>query len=110
VNQATIPHKLPTLKSRHFILLAWMLLTAQLSSQLHLLEHLEHADHDEHGQEVCQLCILGADLGHGSIDTVVTSSAPLQTAWLSNVTCNNFTPALLTSYQGRAPPSLSSII
>jgi hypothetical protein len=97
------------LKSRYFIVLAWLLLAAQLCSQLHVLEHLEHADHDEHSNEVCQLCILGADLHHGGIDTVVTSSAPLQAAWLSNVGCKNFASTLLTSYQGRAPPSFSSI-
>jgi hypothetical protein len=97
------------LKSRYFIVLAWLLLAAQLCSQLHMLEHLEHADHDEHSNEVCQLCILGTDLDHGGTDTVVISAARLQAAWLSNVSFKNFTPILLASYQGRAPPSFSSI-
>ena len=109
VHQAPTPHKLLTLKSRHSITLAWLLLAVQLFSQLHGLEHLEDADRDGHNEEVCQLCILSSGLDHASIDTVIVADDQHQEARLPRVDCKNFTPKLLTSYQGRAPPSSSSI-
>jgi hypothetical protein len=109
VHQATTPHKLPTLKIRHFIVLAWLLLAAQLFSQLHGLEHLEETDHHEHSKEVCQLCILSSGLEHGNIDTVVISSARLQAPQLPTGCWKSITPTLLPTYQSRAPPSSSSI-
>jgi hypothetical protein len=109
VYRATTPHRPPPLKSLRFIALAWLLLVAQLFSQLHGLEHLEDAEYDEHSKEVCQLCILSSSLDHGSIDTVVISGAQVQVARLPNLCRNNFTSRLLTAYQGRAPPSPSSI-
>ena len=107
--QATTQHKLSTLKSRHFIALAWLLLATQLFSQLHGLEHLEDTDHDGHSEEVCQLCILSSVLDHGSIDTSVIPGARFEAARLPNTFCTTFTPKLLTTYQGRAPPLSSSI-
>jgi len=109
VYQATAPHQQPTLKSLRFIALAWLLLAAQLFSQLHGLEHLEESGQDGHKEEVCQLCILGSSLDHGSIETLGISASRLKAARLADVGCKNFTPELLTSYQGRAPPSPSSI-
>jgi hypothetical protein len=89
--------------------LAWLLLVAQLFSQLHGLEHLEDPEYDEHSKEVCPLCILSSNLDHGSIDTVVVSGAQFHATRLPNLCSNNFTSRLLTAYQGRAPPSPSSI-
>jgi hypothetical protein len=109
VHRATQPRKLSTRSSRHFIALAWLLLVAQLFSQLHGLEHLEDGDHDEHSTEICQLCILSASLDHGSIDSVVISGVRFQAARLPNVGCTKSTSRLLTAYQGRAPPEPSSI-
>ncbi|MCB0256183.1 MAG: hypothetical protein KDI55_20875 [Anaerolineae bacterium] len=107
--QANTPHKLLTLTSRHFIALAWLLLAAQLFSQLHGLEHLQDADHDGHSEKACQLCMLSAGLDHGRLDTFVVSGNRPQASWLPNVGFNSFTPKLLTTYLGRAPPSTSSI-
>ena len=107
--QATTPCTPSTRGGRHFIALAWLLLVAQLFSQLHGLEHLEDAEHDEHSKEICQLCILGSNLDHGSIDTVVVSGARFHATRLPDLCCNNFTSRLLTAYQGRAPPPASSI-
>jgi hypothetical protein len=109
VYQATAPHKPSTFKSRHFIALAWLLLAAQLFSQLHGLEHLEDAEHDDHDEEVCQTCVLSSGLDHVSIDTIVVSGARLHAARLPCAGRKDFTPEPLTSYQGRAPPLSSSM-
>ncbi len=109
MHQAVPPHKRSTLKSRHFIAVAWLLIAAQLLSVLHGLEHLEGADHDEHSEEVCQLCILSAGLDYGGIDTFVEPGARLRAVWHPLICGKNFTPELLTSYQGRAPPLSASI-
>jgi hypothetical protein len=108
VYQAT-SHKSSILKSRHPIALALLLLTAQLFSQLHGLEHLQDRDHDGHNEAACHLCILGSGLDHGRVDTFVISNSRPQFTWLPLAEAENFTPKLLTSYQGRAPPIPSSI-
>ena len=109
VYKATARYRSPILKSRHFIALAWILLSAQLFSQLHGLEHLKDIDHDGHSKEYCQLCILSAGLDHGGIDQVVTPSTRLRAPQVLIACCNSITPAVLPTYQGRAPPLTSSI-
>ena len=94
---------------RHFILLAWLVLAAQLFSQLHAIEHLEDDDHDEHSEEVCQLCILSAGLENGIVDTFTFSHAHSEVAQLAHVSRDIFIPKSVASYQSRAPPFLSSI-
>ena len=103
------PYKWSTLNSRCSIALALLLLAAHLFSLLHGLEHLEDSDHDGHNAAACHLCILSSSLDHGSVDTFVFPNSRPQAAWLAIVDAENFTPRLLTSYQGRAPPTHSSI-
>jgi len=104
------PHEWPKLNSRHLIALAWLLLAAQLFAQLHGLEHLEDKDHDGHSEAACHLCILSSSLDHGSVDTFVISNTWRQVARLVIADTANVTPRLLTSYQGRAPPTFSSTV
>ena len=91
------------------VLLAWLVLAAQLFSQLHAIEHLDHADHDEHSEEVCQLCILGADLDNGGHNTVTFAYALSRAAQLTYTHRANSIPNPVAPYQSRAPPLLSSI-
>jgi hypothetical protein len=92
------------------MLLAWLVLAAQLFSQLHAIEHLEDADHGEHSEEACQLCILSANLDNASDNTRTFPHAQSQTAQLAHVQRVNPTPKFVAAYQSRAPPLLSSIV
>jgi hypothetical protein len=93
------------LKGRDFILLAWLLLAAQVFSQLHGVEHLDDAVQD---QEACPLCILVSGLDAGSVVATGMSGIGLQASEPPAARRKVFVPVPAVFYQGRAPPFPSS--
>ncbi len=106
VYQASNPHNPQILKSRHFIVLAWLLFVTQIFSQLHGIEHLDDAAHDG---EVCQLCILSSGLDTCSVATFELPEGWLQTPRPAYSLIDHPFPNPAAAYWSRAPPKVSSI-
>lgn len=102
-----------SLTTRHFgrtLLLAWLLMFAQLFVQIHSLGHLDDQGGDGQDEDICQLCLLGSNLHAGGavdtapfIGTTHSVEAPV-TRRIPPLPCQ-----LLFAFSVRAPP-LASLI
>jgi hypothetical protein len=102
-------HRQSPKKRPHVFVLVWLLLAAQLFSQLHAIGHLDDAAHDGHSEGVCLVCVLSSGLDSDSVVQLAWSDRRFESPQLAHVRCRNVTPKRLTTYQGRAPPLPSSI-
>ena len=109
MDQAAIRTHLPIPKKGRFAALAWLLLFAQLFSQLHALEHLDSDEHDEHAQEVCHICIQSTGLDLVCVDTTIASAIRFKTPRPTDIGYWGVAPEFAAAYLGRAPPLPTAI-
>ncbi len=89
--------------------LAWVLAISVLIAQLHTLEHAELSGGNNHN--VCLYCILGSELDAADIPAIPESVALGFSPVLLTSTNYQHKPVyVLYAFEGRAPPSISSII
>jgi hypothetical protein len=97
-----------SLPHRQTLVLALLLLTAQLFAQLHALEHLNALHDSQHADEVCPLCILGSDLHAFDAEAI---DCTLENHKRSESVKNGylfFAIFPFIAFIGRAPPGFSA--
>lgn len=93
-----------------FFSIAALLFIGQVFAQLHSLEHLEEHDNDEHSGEICNLCILGSNLGDVDYHNNTLRNSPSYSVVYSEISYSYLSSSYNSTYPVRGPPLISSSI